>query len=224
MKKVHFKNIIDLAQDVIEKLEDCIKRDETWDCVNVIGGFEDIKNLTTYLIQRGYDIVSIDLDDSLFGYKKEYVLSLDSSGIFVERAWREEKDVPTMDKNGCYESLHMPSGYINIEGTYTYIIMPTEFDVTKARPIDEDDPMFDVYLVELGEVEKEKCHTCETCKCEKKQSKTPVIVEFGSGDNKKTFSFTVSGKDNFSDGDKTNLIEDLRFLYDIFRDPWYSNF
>lgn len=220
MKKVHFKDVAALAEDIMDKFLIATEDDEDYGSVAVVGGFEDIRELTKRFIKCGFDINSIELHDpNWLDYYNEYVFELDSSGICVEKAVRESKDFTIGGTN--LKPFHIDGGYFYVEATNVYVLTPTNFDMTKARKIDDEDLNSEIYVVEIGDVVKEKCSCCDNCK---KNDNDSIKVTIGSGDDDKTISLTIDGGDAFSEHEKTAFTDSIRFLYDIFHEPWYMNF
>lgn len=219
MKKVHFKDITELAEDILDKFLSATEEDEDYGSIAIVGGFADIRDLTKYFIKSGFDLNSIDLHDPEWvDYCDEYVLEIDSSGICVEKAVRKSKDFTIGGTNT--KPFHIDGGYFYVEATYVYILTPTGFDMSKARKIDDEDPNSEIYVVEIGEVVTDKCHCCDGCK---NNGNEPIKVTIGSGDDK-TISLTIDGGESLSDDQKTTFTDSIRFLYDIFHEPWYMNF
>ena len=219
MKKVHFKDITELVDDILDKLLSATEEDEDYGSIAVVGDFKDIREITKHFIKCGFDINSIDLHDpEWIDYCGEYVFELGTDGICVEKAIRESKDFTVSGTN--IKPFHVDGGYFYVEATYVYVLTPTGFDMSKARKIDDEDLNSEIYVVEIGNTVKEKCHCCDECK---NSDKEPIKVTIGSGDDK-TISLTIDGSDAFSDDEKVTFTDSIRFLYDIFHEPWYMNF
>ena len=103
MDRLEFKTFEDFACEIADKFDDIIKINEYND-VAVIAKHDEIKEIFRELVCLGYDLCNIALKMVDWdGYDDEYILSISSEGIWIEKFKRE-------------------NGYFEDESTIIYVL------------------------------------------------------------------------------------------------------
>ena len=89
MKNLNFEDYADFAEYISDVFEN---RKDKYDDVSVIAKYKDMKEIFCELVCMGYDVANIDLELPLRNeYKDEFVLSLDTNGIWIDKFKRDGK-------------------------------------------------------------------------------------------------------------------------------------
>lgn len=109
MKTLYFNNFEELACAISDKYDEI--NEEDYSSVDVIAKYDEMKEILTNLICIGHPIVFITglespNDD---GYDKEFVLSINNKGLWVEPMYREQ-------------SQYNEAGYITLKSTVVYVL------------------------------------------------------------------------------------------------------
>jgi len=100
MKNLYFDDYKDFSCEVINKFDE-LKDDED---ISIIAKHNEVKEIFKELVCEGYDICNIALEiPDWDGYNDEYILSIFSEGIWIEKFKRE-------------------TGYFEDESTVIYIL------------------------------------------------------------------------------------------------------
>ncbi len=90
MDRLEFETFKDFACEVADKFDDVIKVD-AYNDVSIIAKYEEIKEIFKELVCLGYDLCNITLKMVDWGgYDDEYILSISSEGIWIEKFKREK--------------------------------------------------------------------------------------------------------------------------------------
>lgn len=140
MKEINFYDIEDFVDDVIEK-HSSIK--PSYDSISIISKYDIAKEIIKQLVLAEYDIVSIDIskEDHDF-YYDEYVISIDSEGIWCQKAKVDNK-------------------YVLLESDVIYILDDCS---SKIIPYCNGDIVYEVSIGEdeYDEIDEYECLTTDT--------------------------------------------------------------
>lgn len=169
MDTLHFDDYEDFAYAVVEEYEK-VKLHDDLDSIDIVGKYEDIKEVMAELVRFGYDITSVDGFGNAYmnNYDDEYVLSVYDDGVWCERA---KKDY----------------GYLIVEAEVVYLLDDCNSKVVPKVEAKE------TYIVEIGD----ECDCdCENCECMSDTDNT--YVHLSDGDDGNTHGFTASKSDGDS--------------------------
>lgn len=206
MKKLHFKDIAEFCVFLIEKRDYVISKNE-YGSVCAVGSFEQVRDITEYLIGEGFPIWSIELENPEFSERDyDYLLEFDEDGLSIEKAWRDSVE-----------------DYVFTDGEGVYIIYPSDYPLEKANSgiCGEDD--LGLHYVEIGD-----CCNCESCDCcddkdNDKSEDNSVLnksIKISRNDDN-TIHIEINGSDK-EDADKTYqnvsaAVDTFEYLLDLFR-------
>lgn len=90
MKILHFDDYEDLVITVSEKYDE-VKKNDDLDSIDVVGKYEDIKEIMANLITFGYGIALITdfAYPSWDNYEDEFILSINDNEVWCEPAKRD---------------------------------------------------------------------------------------------------------------------------------------
>lgn len=205
MDNLYFHNFEDFACEIADKF---VLLDEYED-VAVIAKYNETKELFKELIYIGFDMCNISLEiPDWDGYDDEYILSLSSEGIWIEKFKRE-------------------NDYFEDESTIIYILDNCS---SKVIPYCKGET---VYEVSIGDVESddEENYTING-KFVSKEEFDEYVSQFkkndeesdnDSSDDNSTYHITIKG--NLDIGDAEKIIENMKrrmmHMQDIFDEMSY---
>ena len=187
MKTLHFDDYEDFVIAVSEKY-DGIKANDDLDSIDIIGKYEDIKEIMANLIIFGYGIAIITefADPSWDNYEDEFILSLYDNEVWCEPAKRK-------------------TDYLHPEAKVVYLLDDCN---SKIIPLIESD---EVYEVRIGEDECDG--DCENCACENKLSSTATYKVNGKEVSEKEYNKALDNfHDRYMDGIASMLLGYSEFI------------
>lgn len=165
MNTLHFDDYDDFATEICKKYER-IKLYDNLDSIDIVGKYEDIKEIMTTLIAFGYGIAFITefANPEWDCYEDEFILSLNDDEVWCEPAKRE-------------------TGYLHPEAKVVYLLDDCN---SKIVPLIESD---EIYEVEIGEY---KCDgDCDNCEL----GKDKPNIAFDKDEDGNIHGFTSSKSD-----------------------------
>lgn len=209
MNTLHFDDMGDFCEFLVDK-HAIVTSDNYNSDVNVVGDFDQIKEILEYLICEGFPISSLEFESPEFtAYENDFVLEFGTEGVLVEPAFRE----------------NTKKGYFNIFGEGVYVLKPSTYPIEYANNGIFGKDSLGLHYVEIGE-----CCNCECC-CHDNESTTSVAAEAvekakkayeaeKKDDDSNVIKIKVTGLDNLSEDERKEkvdmAVENIRYLFDLF--------
>jgi hypothetical protein len=168
LKILHFDDYEDLVITVSEKYDE-VKKNDDLDSIDVVGKYEDIKEIMANLITFGYGIALITdfAYPSWDNYEDEFILSINDNEVWCEPAKRD-------------------NGYIYSEAKAVYLLDDCNSKIISQIEADE------IYEVAIGGCDDE----CDNCACMSGTDDT--YVHLSNDEDGNTHGFTASKSDGSS--------------------------
>lgn len=211
MNTLHFGKIFDFCEFLIDKYAslDFDDWNDSLNCFNVIGNFEQIKEIVEYLVCEGFPIQSIEMENPVYnGYHNDFVLAFDEDGIDVEPTFRADTE----------------NGYFYVDGKATYVIKPSEFPLKYANNGVFGKDSFGLHYIEIGECEKcdGHCHDEDTPNAVAAEAVQEAKGSYESekNDDGNVIKIKIIGLEDLPEKDRKEkvdmAVENIHYLLDLF--------